>query len=71
MDQRVLGELATRAAELAERQDSEALDELVRVAGSAYGYAPWAVTNLIAGEWERQRAIPARILLPRGTRLAG
>ena len=56
MDQRALGQLAERAAELAEKGGMEAtaeLSRLVEAAAKRHGYAPWAVTSMIAAEWDR------------------
>jgi hypothetical protein len=56
VDQRALGELAERAAEIAERGGMEAtaeLGRLVKQAARQHHYAPWAVTSMIAGEWDR------------------
>lgn len=75
MDQRALGELAERAAAAAEKGGMVAtaeLGRLVREAAWKYGYAPWAVTSLIAAEWDRLgiRRVPGTLQLggvPRGT----
>ena len=56
MDQRALGELAEHAAELAERGGMEAtaeLSQLVEEVAKQYHYAPWAITSMIAAEWDR------------------
>lgn len=56
MDQRALGELAERAAELAERGGLQAAAELgllIQEAARKHGYAPFAVTSMIAKEWDR------------------
>ena len=56
MDQRALGKLAERAAELADKGGLEAAGELTRLieeAAKQHHYAPWAVTSMIAAEWDR------------------
>ena len=56
MDQRALGELAERAAELADKGGMEAAAELSRLveqAAKRHHYAPWAITSMIAAEWDR------------------
>jgi hypothetical protein len=68
VDQRALGELAERAAALAEQGGPTAaagLSQLVQRAAVQYGYAPWAMTSLIAAEWDR---LGIR-RVPRGTTL--
>lgn len=68
MDQRALGELAERAAELAECGGLEAAGELTRLVNAAaerHRYAPWAVASMIAAEWDRLgiRRVPGRLLI--------
>jgi hypothetical protein len=56
VDQRALGELAERAAELAAQGGPAAAGELTRLvdrAAQRYHLAPWTVTSMIAGEWDR------------------
>lgn len=56
MDQRALGKLAERAAELADQGGMEAAAELSRMieqAAKEHHYAPWAITSMIAAEWDR------------------
>ena len=68
MDQRALGELAERAAELAERGGMEAAAELSRLVDEAakrHHYAPWAVTSMISAEWDRLgiRRVPGQVVI--------
>ena len=74
MDQRELGELAERAAELAERGVSAGgeLRALIHGAARRHGLASWAVTSMIAREWDRLgiRRVPLQVAtmdVPRGT----
>lgn len=72
MDQRALGELAEKAAALAERQDAAALSALVTRAADRHHLANWTVVSLIAQEWDRLgiRRTPKALELarvPRGT----
>ena len=59
MDQRALGHLAEQAAEIAERGDLAQLERgarighLIHAAARRHGYAPWAMTSLVAAEWDR------------------
>lgn len=77
MDQRALGHLAERAAELAERgmESGPALSRLVHDAARRHGYAPWAMTQLIIGEWDRLgiKRVPLEVgtVVPRGTPMRG
>lgn len=67
MDQRALGELAERAAEIAERgmPAGDELAKLIADAAKRHGYAAWAMTSMIAAEWDR---LGIR-RVPRGTSL--
>lgn len=74
MDQRELGELAERAAALAERgvTGGGELGALIHGAARRHGLAPWAVTSMIAREWDRLgiRRLPVQVAtmdVPRGT----
>lgn len=74
MDPRALGELAERAAELAERGMSAGgeLRALIHEAARKHGYQPWAMTSMIAREWDRLgiRRLPLQVAtmdVPRGT----
>jgi len=78
MDQRALGHLAERAAELAEggMHRGDELSRLISAAARQHGYAPWAMVSMIAGEWDRLgiRRVPLRVTLadvPRGTSTRG
>jgi hypothetical protein len=66
VDQRALGELAERAAELAEKGGMQAAGELSRLVADAakrHGYAPWAITSMISAEWDRLgiRRVPLQV----------
>lgn len=67
MDQLALGKLAERAAEIAERgmPSGDELSRLIHDAAKRHGYAPWAMTSLIAAEWDRLgiRRVPRGTLL--------
>jgi hypothetical protein len=71
VDQRALGELAERAAAIAERAElaqwerGAQLSRLIAAAAREHGYAPWAMTSMVAGEWAR---LGIRTV-PRGTEL--
>lgn len=67
MDQRVLGELADRAARLAATGDAAALDDLVARTAREHRYSQGAIVNLISGEWARTGVTPGPVLVPRGT----
>lgn len=69
MDQRALGRLAERAAELAEQGGpgaAAALSALVAEAAREHRHTPAVVTALIAEEWARLgiRTIPTAVALP-------
>lgn len=71
MDQRALGRLAEEAAGIAERSDLAQLERgamigrLIQRAARQHGYAPWAMTSMVAGEWDRLgiRRVPRGTLL--------
>ena len=65
MDQRVLGELAEEAARLADAGNTAGLSRLVQVAAKRHSYAPWAMTAMIAREWDRLgiRRVPMDVLV--------
>jgi hypothetical protein len=74
VDQRALGELAERAAEIAERGmgAGDELTRLVHQAAREHRYAPWVIVSMIGQEWDRLgiRRVPAATALaevPRGT----
>ena len=65
MDQRVLGELAEEAARLADTGNLAGLSRLVQVAAKRHRLAPWAMTAMIAREWDRLgiRRVPMDVLV--------
>jgi len=65
VDQRALGELAERAAELSELGDPAQLSALIGRAAREHRYSKGAVVRLIAGEWDRLgiRRVPRETLL--------
>jgi len=77
VDQRALGELAERAAELAERgmEAGPELSRLVQAAARQHGYAPWAMTQMIVAEWDRLgiKRVPLEVgnVVPRCTPTRG
>lgn len=71
MDQRALGELAERAAEIAERSDVTQIERagllktLVHDAAREHRCAPWTITSMIAAEWDRLgiRRVPGQVAI--------